>query len=54
MGLTTPSDENVIVQKPYGSQAQTERAVALQEEEENAAAPLHFVIMGKAIQKHRV
>jgi hypothetical protein len=34
MGLTTPSYENLIVQKPYGSQAQTERAVALQEEEE--------------------
>jgi hypothetical protein len=34
MGLTTPSYENLIVQKPYGSQGQTERAVALQEEED--------------------
>jgi hypothetical protein len=35
MGLTTPSYENLIVQKPCknGSQGQTERAVALQEEE---------------------
>jgi hypothetical protein len=34
MGLTTPSYENLIVQKPCGSQGQTERAVALQEEED--------------------
>jgi hypothetical protein len=34
MGLTIPSHENLVVQKLYGSQVQTERAVALQEEEE--------------------
>jgi hypothetical protein len=36
MGLTTPSYENLIVQKPYGSQGQTEMAVALQEEDDSA------------------
>jgi len=29
MGLTTPSWKNVIIQKPLGSQGQTERVVAL-------------------------